>query len=130
IKLVYQGYSAFKSELLTPLVPKDQQTSLAPINPPVTSVEKIPVIAVEKVLTLPSPLKTAPEPDELELLLAKNHFRQKQVVTKSQNQYSNFNDPRMRRTKKMLTSFEFRLLVLIILFSLSFLVFVALSYRR
>lgn len=130
IKLVYQGYSAFKSELLTPLVPKDQDTSLESITPPVISVEKIPVIPVEKVLTLPSPLKTPTEPDELELLLAKNHFRQKQVITKSQNQYSNFNDPRMSRTKKMLTSFEFRLLILIILFSLSFLVFVALSYRR
>jgi DNA-binding NarL/FixJ family response regulator len=134
IKLVHQGYSAFKSELLTPLVPKDQETSLEPVSPvvspPKTPVEKIPLIPVEKVLALPSPPKTPTGPDELELLLAKNHFRHNQATAKAQNKYSNFNDPRMSRTKKMLTSFEFRLLVLIILFSLSFLVFVALSYRR
>jgi DNA-binding NarL/FixJ family response regulator len=130
IQLVYQGYSAFKSELLTSLVPKDQEASLEPANPPITPVEKIPVIPGEKSLAFPSSPKTPKEPDELELLLAKNHFRQNQAIAKNQNKYSNFNDPRMSRTKKMLTSFEFRLLVLIILFSLSFLVFVALSYRK
>jgi DNA-binding NarL/FixJ family response regulator len=130
IKLVYQGYSAFKSELLTPLVSKDQKATLEPINPPITPVEKIPVIPVEKVLALPSMPKTSTTPDELELLLARNHYRQDQAPKKTQNKYSNFNDPRMTRTRKMLTSFEFKLLVLIILFSLSFLVFVGLSYRR
>ncbi|MFM2312405.1 MAG: hypothetical protein RLZZ04_1681 [Cyanobacteriota bacterium] len=130
IKLVYQGYSAFKSELLTPLVPKDQEASLEPISQPIIPMGNIHAIPEEKILAFPSSPKTPTEPDELELLLAKNHFRQKQADIKSQNKYSNFNDPRMSRTKKMLTSFEFRLLVLIILFSLSFLVFVALSYRR
>jgi cytoskeletal protein RodZ len=74
--------------------------------------------------------KTSSEPDELERLLARNHYREKQTTTKSQNKYSNFNDPKMTRTKKMLSSFEFRLLVFIILFSLSFLVFVGVSYIR
>lgn len=122
IKLVYQGYSAFKSELLTPLVPKNSQTSLESISP----VEIIPVvpaiskIPVANVLAVPSPSspKTATEPDELERLLARNHIRQQN------SRYSSFYT---NRTKKMLMSFEFQLLIFVILFSLGFLVFVALS---
>jgi DNA-binding NarL/FixJ family response regulator len=121
IKLVHQGYSAFKSELLAPLVPKDQQTSLESISP-------VEVVPVANILALPSPSfpKTETEPDELERLLARNHVRQ-QHSTFQQQRNSRYSNIHTSRTKKMLMSFEFQLLVFVILFSLGFLVFVALS---
>jgi len=130
IKLVYQGYSAFKSELLTSLVPKNQQTSLESIRPVevIPVVPAIPVAPAANVLALPSPpsLKTETEPDELERLLARNHIRQ-QHSTSEQQRNTRYSNIYTSRTKKMLKSFEFQLLIFVILFSLGFLVFVALS---
>jgi DNA-binding NarL/FixJ family response regulator len=127
IKLVHQGYSAFKSELLTPLVPKDQQTSLESISP-VEVIPVIPAVPVANMLAFPPPSSPETEPDELERLLARNHIRQQQNSTLQQQQRnSRYSNIYTSRTKKMLKSFEFQLLVFVILFSLGFLVFVALS---
>jgi DNA-binding NarL/FixJ family response regulator len=128
IKLVHQGYSAFKSELLTPLVPRDQQTSLESISP-VEVIPVIPAVPVGNMLALPSPSspKTEPESDELERLLARNHIRQQHSTLQQHQRNSRYSNIYTSRTKKMLKSFEFQLLVFVILFSLGFLIFVALS---
>jgi DNA-binding NarL/FixJ family response regulator len=127
IKLVYQGYSAFKSELLTSLnlehqPPKPKSSS---------SVEALKVVSNKNNVTLPSSSRSSPKEDkksaELELLLARNQVRQKYSAFKQQRQNSGFNDVTISRAKKTMMSFEVKLLIFIILFSLGFLVFVALS---
>lgn len=130
IKLVHQGYSAFKSELLAPLNRENQQTN--PTNrKSINSVETIKIIPTENNLTLPTSPISSPKVDkksaELELLLAKNQVRQKYSALKQQRNNSGFHDVTISRARKTMMSFEFKLLVLIILFSLGFLTFVALS---
>ncbi|PSB06114.1 hypothetical protein C7B62_23685 [Pleurocapsa sp. CCALA 161] len=130
IKLVHQGYSAFKSELLTPLNRENQQTN--PTNrKSINSVETLKIIPTENNLPLPTSPMSSPQVDkksaELELLLAKNQVRQKYSALNQQRNNSGFHDVTISRAKKTMMSFEFKLLVLIILFSLGFLTFVALS---
>lgn len=132
IKLVHQGYSAFKSELLTPLNRENQQpnsTNRKSIN----SVETIKIIPTENNVTLPTSPMSPPKVDkksaELELLLAKNQVRQKYSALKQQRNNSGFHDVTVSRAKKTMMSFEFKLLVFIILFALGFLTFVAISHN-
>jgi DNA-binding NarL/FixJ family response regulator len=130
IKLVHQGYSAFKSELLTSLNPGNQQITLKPTN---SSAKPHKVFPPEQ--NLAPPTSTSPVPSspadkksaELELLLARNQVRQKYSAFKQQRQNSGFHDVTISRAKKTMMSFEFKLLIFIILFSLGFLVFVALA---
>jgi DNA-binding NarL/FixJ family response regulator len=126
IKLVHQGYSAFKSELLS-LSLENQGT-----NPKSnSSVEALKVVPGKNNLassTSPgSPPKVDKKSAELELLLARNQVRQKYSDFKQQHRNSGIHDVTISRAKKTMMSFEFKLLVFIILFSLGFLTFVALS---
>jgi DNA-binding NarL/FixJ family response regulator len=128
IKLVHQGYSAFKSELLTSLNPENQQIKLKSTN---SLAKAHKVFPPEQNLAPPTSSVPSPPADkksaELELLLARNQVRQKYSAFKQQRQNSGFHDVTISRAKKTMMSFEFKLLIFIILFSLGFLVFVALS---
>ncbi|MGL5079136.1 MAG: hypothetical protein ACRDBG_25330, partial [Waterburya sp.] len=66
--------------------------------------------------------------DQLEFLLAKNHVQQKYSSYRQQKRkHPLFHDVRISQFKKTMMSFEFKLLVFIILFSLGFLIFLTLS---
>lgn len=136
IKLVYQGYSAFKSELLSNLAPQKKSESLA--NPVSTTFSDKPVQEKDDVAPqakTPDSATTA-TPDQLAVanrsaLLARKHMQQKYskyygYSQQYQDNGSSYN-PKLNRLKKTIKSFEFKLLIFIILFSLGFLVFVALS---
>ncbi|MEL6493631.1 MAG: response regulator transcription factor [Cyanobacteria bacterium J06623_7] len=123
IKLVHQGYSAFKSELLKSLQKSEPAVKIRPKLP-----EDIQVVSVPRqdnlILTSPTQEKNS---EELELILARNQVRQKYQDFKHQRRSFAFHDVSVSRAKKTMMSFEFKLLVFIILFSLGFLAFVALS---
>jgi YesN/AraC family two-component response regulator len=127
IKLVHQGYSAFKSELLTSLN-LDNQAKKPKSS---SSVETIKVVPAKNNVALPASAMPSPKTDEesaeLELLLARNQVRQKYSALKQQQKNFGIHDVSISRAKKTMMSFEFKLLVLIILFFLGFLTFVALS---
>jgi len=108
IKLVYQGYSAFKSELLTELTPEQKSESVT------SSTLKRQTVQQRDIS--PSP-KTSASSNTAMLQEAKMEHGKNRV----------FYNPRLNKLKKTVTSFEFKLLVFVILFSLGFLVFVALS---
>lgn len=131
IKLVHQGYSAFKSELLETLTLKTESNSkLATESKALKNYgDRSNNISVKSSVLMPSSLPVKDEiPDELELLLAKNQFREKYSNHKQQHRGRQvFHSVRVNRIKKTVMSFEFKLLVFIILFSLGFLIFVALS---
>ncbi|MBE9046893.1 response regulator transcription factor [Pleurocapsales cyanobacterium LEGE 10410] len=136
IKLVHQGYSTIKSGLLAKQNPHSIQAStLAQVSSP----QNIANIS-EKNLDLPrenhSPTANTAEKTQdsadIELSMAKYHFerkyRQKLYARRQKHRkISFFHGARMSQLKKTLTSFEFQLLVFIILLSLGFLVSVALS---
>lgn len=169
IKLVYQGYSTIKSELLDGQLFNDH----APNNKPPDLVESIPdkvdVIPPNKPeIIMPNKDEAISKPpqdflvakkeakkeisqthnnshnnnsaatilserdqanlDQLEFLLAKNHVQQKYSSYRQQKRKNPiFHDVRISQIKKTMMSFEFKLLVFIILFSLGFLVFLTLS---
>jgi DNA-binding NarL/FixJ family response regulator len=131
IKLVHQGYSAFKSELLETLTLETESNSkLATKSKALRNFsDRRDNIPVQSSVAMPSTLPVNDEiPDELELLLAKNQFREKYSDYQQQQPRSQiFHSVRINRIKKTIMSFEFKLLVFIILFSLGFLIFVALS---
>ncbi|MEM6612550.1 MAG: response regulator transcription factor [Cyanobacteria bacterium P01_C01_bin.72] len=126
IKLVHQGYSAFRSELLTSL---SLENSPAPSEVPSTvkDIKAVSVSPPENNSSLPSPRHKQQNADELELLIARNQVQQKYITFKQQRRHHALQDVTVSRVRKTMMSFEFKLLVLIILFSLGFLVFVALS---
>ncbi|MEL6581104.1 MAG: response regulator transcription factor [Cyanobacteria bacterium J06621_12] len=125
IQLVYQGYSAFKSELLTSL---SQESRQAPpeAKSTVEDIKAVPVSPQED-SSLPSSRHRQTNADELELLIARNQVRQKYITFQQQRRNPALHDVTVSRIRKTMMSFEFKLLVFIILFSLGFLVFVALS---
>jgi YesN/AraC family two-component response regulator len=179
IKLVHQGYSTLKSELLDGQLFNDH----LPNNHPPNTVESIPANTVEAKpskkpeIIPPNKNETVSKPpqdfvvakkeisqsrpnshnnshnnfhndnshsqnlaaailsereqanlDQLEFLLAKNHVQQKYSSYRQQKRKNPlFHDVRISQIKKTMTSFEFKLLVFIILFSLGFLVFLTLS---
>ena len=131
IRLVHQGYSAFRSELLTSLSQKN--TSVPPESPSTAKDTKpVPVSPSKHNSSLPAPRHKQTShkqknADELELLIARNQVRQKYHTFKQQRRNLAFHDATVSRVKKTMMSFEFKLLVFIILFSFGFLVFVALS---
>ena len=126
IKLVYQGYSAFKSELLTSLN-LEKPALKSDRHPKDIKVVSVPNSnrADDRIPAIPAPTQTN-NSDELELLLARNQVRQKYSHYKERRNLA-FHNVTVGRIKKTIMSFEFKLLVFIVLFSLSFLVFVALS---
>ncbi|WP_019508637.1 response regulator transcription factor [Pleurocapsa sp. PCC 7319] len=171
IKLVHQGYSAIKSDLLekqfsqtsqTPPQPQAQAAQELPPQPQVPSqrefnreskfnylkIEK-PTIEIGPKAELPKAELPKAEPpkvaalsrnnqhqqrnqnnlNQLELLLAKNHTQPKSIGAPRQQRRKTpmFHSVRLTQVKKTMKSFEFKLLIFIILFSLSLLVFIALS---
>ena len=124
IKLVHQGYSAFKSELLTSFGKSEQKAATKPKAP-----QEIKVVSVPKPnnSALASSDSQNDNTEEVELLRARNKVRQKYSKFKHQRKHLAFHDTSVSRAKKTIMSFEFKLLVFIILFSLGFLVFIALS---
>ena len=123
IKLVHQGYSAFKSELLTSFGKSKSEAATKP-----KSLQNIKVVSVPKPdnSTLASSDSQNDNSDEVELLRARNKVKQKYSKFRHQRKNLAFHDVSVSRAKKTMMSFEFKLLVFIILFSLGFLVFIAL----
>jgi YesN/AraC family two-component response regulator len=151
IKLVYQGYSTIKSELLdgqlfdhkpsnkAEEIPKPTQDSLP-------TKKEIPQTRNNShnnnshnnnlhnsnshdnsAATILSERDQA-NLDKLELLLAKNHVQKKYSNYRQQKPKNPlFHDVKISQIKKTIMSFEFKLLVFLILFSLGFLIFIALS---
>ena len=123
IKLVHQGYSAFKSELLTSYTESKQKAAVKP-----KALEEIEVVSVnQQDNTTIASSKPNNNSSELELRLAKNQVRQKYSKFKKQRRGLAFHDVNVSRAKKTMMSFEFKLLVFIVLFSLGLLVSYALS---
>ncbi len=139
IKLVHQGYSAFKSELLTTLAPAKKAESLVSSASEIRPHQQTDTLPTSQILASSTPptLQEAPPTlqevnvKKMEALLAKNYTNQKySKYSDHSKQYRRnrvFHNYRLNKFKKTVMSFEFKLLVLIILFSLGFLVFIALS---
>lgn len=138
IKLVYQGYSAFKSELLAKITPRKKSESSTSSTSSTSSVSESKALQKQDIATqaeVPVAAKT-PTPDQIavanmEALLARKHMEHKYSKYYDDSRHYRgsglFYNPKLNRLKKTMVSFEFKLLVFIILFSLGFLVFVALS---
>lgn len=174
IKLVHQGYSTIKSELLdgqliNDHVPNNNPPDVAKSIPakvdiiPPNKLEIIPPNKDEAISKPPQDFVVAKKEakkeisqsrhnspnnnshnnnlaatilserdqanlDKLEFLLAKNHVQQKYSSYRQQKRkHPLFHDVRISQFKKTMMSFEFKLLVFIILFSLGFLIFLTLS---
>ena len=121
IKLVHQGYSSFKSKLIESLGKSNRNGAIA-----TKSQVELEVVPLQNSATTSTTFKKQ-NSRELEMLLAKNQVRKKYSDMKQQRRGLAFHSVNISRTKKTIMSFEFKLLVFIILFSLGFLVFVALS---
>lgn len=123
IKLVHQGYSAIKSELLEKQFVSDSEvksnlrtnlvTDKKPNEPPIAVVNKQERSNFNEVKLVPKPKK------------AKKNYPPFQKPPKKRRSF--INGASIHQIKKTLKSFEFRLLIFAILFSLGFLVFIALS---
>lgn len=122
IGLVHRGYSAFKSELL-------ESIGLDKQKAPIATKDRVEVKApnTQKSETSLSSPQLNRDSAELDLLRARNQVRKKYSTMKNQRRNPAFHDVYISRAKKTMMSFEFKLLVLIIIFGLGSLVFVALS---
>lgn len=139
IELVHQGYSTIKSDLLGESTVKagrfelhsegaSQTTSPAENGRVSLTVDSPNSANSPQSLSSPSSVASKTKSKDLELLLAKNQVRQKYASFRQQRQKTQiFHSASLTQFKRTVSSFEFRLLVLIILFSLGFLTFVALS---
>lgn len=141
IKLVEQGYSAIKSELLEARLSVSVDADRSRLNTPpaeeplyLSGAKKDKQVALEFNSSQTTVLseKDQENLEKLETLLSKNQFKQKQFRQQHyryQRPKANSLFPKTRslRFRKTVGSFEFRLLTFIILFSLAFLTFIALS---
>lgn len=138
IELVYQGYSVIKPEpsQQRPLtvshsqshhtVASDRSLDSQASAPAQTSQD--PLVQLSQDYYLPKPEQIKTNLDGIENLLAKNHIQQRYAkYNRRGGKGKRFYNANLSRLKKTLTSFEFGLLTLIVLFSLSFLTMVALS---
>ncbi|MGB5632023.1 MAG: response regulator transcription factor [Waterburya sp.] len=134
IKLVHQGYSTFKSELLTTLISRKKLASLVSSVPEIKPGQQTDVFSMSQISASsqsPTQPETEAEVARMEALLARNHTYQKYSkysdYSRQHRRSRLFDNVKLNQVKKTIMSFEFQLLVFIILFSLGFLVFVALS---
>ena len=135
IKLVYQGYSAFKSELVTTLIPRKQSESSASSVPEMKPLLQTDVSETYESMAVAVTPQTSTSDEENiidpEAFLASKRLQDRyskySVYTTYDRQSRSSYNPRLNKIKKTIMSFEFKLLVFIILFSLGFLVFIALS---
>ena len=150
IKLVHQGYSAIKSDLLEKQLSQEPSASPAPSAPPAPprqEIQREPKFDYVKIEPPTSESNNHSLPkvaalsrhnnkqrdqenlNQLELLLSKNHTQRDSsgLPTQKRRKKELFHSVKLTQIKKTMKSFEFKLLVFIILFSLSLLVFIALS---
>lgn len=124
IKLVHQGYSAIKSELLEKHLSSERQNQPQSESNSNFRTDKREDDFSKAMLSQQDRVNS----DQLELLLAKNHVKQKYSAHQQQKRSNSiFHRANLSRVKKTVTSFEFSLLAFAVLFCLGFLVFVALS---
>ena len=131
IKLVHQGYSAIKSELLEQQF-AHQTTTKSDLHLD-KGLETDNKQSCDSTATLSK--RDQKNLDKLELLLANKEIEKKQsriarkkgILGKTKQPLSLFHNVSLSQTKKTISSFEFRLLVFAILFCLGFLTFIALS---
>ena len=129
IKLVHQGYSAIKSDLLNFNKAEDSSEFYSNSQPQ----QKLRYASAvdSSSSNSSSTLRTATQnnnSDKVELLLAKNQVRQKYLKEKQRRKGDYFfYRSNLSKLKKTVSSFEFKLLVFVIMFSLGFLIFIALS---
>jgi len=148
IKLVSQGYSAIKSELLEKQqsLSKESESEgdIQPASVPsqITlpkkkvedklnkSANEVMPRSLSSVSTLPMAGNGSSDFGELESLLAHNHVGAQSIDLQGKRKKKGtqlLHGVNLIRLKRTVSSFEFKLLVFIILFSLGFLVFIALS---
>lgn len=151
IKLVHQGYSAIKSDLLEKQLSQEPPASPAPSTstaPPRQEIKRSPkydYVKIEPPASESNNNHSLPKVaalsrnntkqrdqenlNQLELLLSKNHAQRDSLglPTQQRRKKELFHSVKLTQIKKTMKSFEFKLLVFIILFSLSLLVFIALS---
>lgn len=125
IKLVNHGYSAIKSDLSNKQL--TQSVSLRSKQKQESDSDT----GLEGISSSTALLSDRDRANlaELELLLAKNKARKQYSSYKKQRQKANswFHSVSLSQVKKTMTSMEFKILVLAIMFCLGFLIFVALS---
>ena len=127
IRLVNRGYSAIKSELL------EQQFKLQKsFEPDLQLDEDLRTIKKQSSNIAVLSEEDRSNLDKLEDLLAKkqmeaSYSRSLRRKSKRSNNTSMFHGVRLSQAKKTMMSFEFKLLMLIILFCFGFLIFIALS---
>lgn len=121
IKLVDRGYSAIKSELL-------ERQFAHQTSPQLDLLDKDSKSNQKKSRGYTTVLSEADREnlDKLEVLLANTKVKPNKAVRKKPRQPA-FHQAKLSQIKKTVSSFEFRLLVLVILFCLGFLTFIALS---
>ena len=130
VRLVDSGYSAIKSELLEQQLEKDVKRQPEPVPSRIRNYSAVNTVETSK----PVPVATMSSKER------KNLNQLERLLVDNQLKPQNLNHQRARRKKKKILhnvkvtqikktvlSFEFKLLILIILFSLGFLTFVALS---
>lgn len=129
IELIHQGYSTIKSNLLADNTVRTEQFELHSLTPQTSAPTNARIsLAFDPAHSPSSTVSvTSTTEKDLELLRAKNQVRQKYASFRKQRQSYLFHHANLTKFKRTVSSFEFRLLVLIILFSLGFLTFVALS---
>lgn len=123
IKLVYRGYSAIKSELLEKQFSRQKELQPALVLHTDLATNKNSNNGAISLLSESEPENR----HQLELLIAKKPVIKNPSFLKQQPANFLFHQVRLSNAKKTMKSFEFKLLVLIILFCLGLLVFVALS---
>lgn len=126
IKLVSQGYSAIKSDSLAKIEPKNESS----FSHRTTTIPSEQAVGNSSYATssTQSTVARSPNSTDVERVLARHQVRQKYIASRQQRSRNYlFHSANLTKLKRTVTSFEFRLLIFIIIFSLGFLVFVALS---
>ncbi len=138
IKLVEQGYSAMKSELMgEQLFPNttnsvSQSNKSNSVSRPAQNYSKMngdAATAQKRDLVSASVIAQNNKTDlnKLEILLANNPVQRKRPTHFKPQKAQRFHNVRLLKFRKTLASFEFKLLICIVLFSLGFLIFIALA---
>jgi len=124
IKLVHQGYSAIKSELLAQQLENQSYANLANVQQPLVSQQEQQNLKnLESVFTRNQLYQNNPSPKSPS---PKSPSPKSPSPNKSKMS-TRFHQPHWSKTKKTLMSWEFRTLTFTIFFSLGFLVFIGLS---
>ena len=138
IKLVEQGYSAIKSELMGEQLFQNsanllnKSSKFNSVAQPIRNYSQVNGNAAKShsrdfVSTSVISQDDKTDLNKLEILLANNPVQRKRPTHFKPKKARRFHNFRLLKFRKTLASFEFKLLICIILFSLGFLIFIALS---